>query len=322
MADTNISWATDVWNPTTGCDQVSEGCGLGVSGQCYAMTLAARLKAMGNPRYQVDGKPPRSGPGFGVTLHEDKLLEPVGWKKPRRIFVNSMSDLFHEDIPDAFIGAVFATMAFTPRHQYLVLTKRPGRMASLVPRLPEIMATGLLNPPDEELDGPATLRILGWLETVPWPLPNVWLGTSVENQKWAGVRIRQLLRTPAAIRFLSCEPLLGPVNLERWLGTLHVHPSKSEPHHHGDTGRENHGHRGPHAIAHGHGESGLHWVIVGGQSGPGWQPMDPAWARTIRDQCVAAGVPFYFKQHSGPRPEMDRELDGVRWEQFPEVDAG
>jgi protein gp37 len=264
MAETSIEWATHVWNPTTGCDRVSEGCD-----HCYALTLANRLKAMGNPRYQVDGDPRTSGPGFGLTLHWDKLEEPLHWRDPRRVFVNSMSDLFHDDVPVDFIGAVFDAMEATPVHTFMILTKRPGRMASILARVR------------------------------PDPLPNVWLGTSVESQKWAGVRIPKLLATPAAIRFLSCEPLLGPVDLE------HV--------------------RIPHGLVEVNGGRlpGIDWVIVGGESGPGARTMDPEWARILRDQCVAASVAFFFKQWGGRTPKAGgRELDGREWNERPLPELG
>lgn len=255
---TKISWTSATWNPTTGCDQVSPGCD-----HCYALTLAARLKRMGNPRYRNDGNAKTSGPGFALTLHHDKLEEPLKWKKPRHIFVNSMSDLFHDDVPDDFLGAVWATMADTPQHIYQILTKRPRRMARFMQEY---------------------VNELGYENAV---LPNVWLGTSVEDQKRADLRIPHLMATPAAVRFLSCEPLLGPVNVRKrqwvWGGA----------------------------------EGTIGWVIVGGESGPDYRTMKPQWARDIRDQCVAAGVPFFFKQSSGPRSEMGKELDGRIWNEMP-----
>lgn len=221
---------------------------------CYALTLAKRLKSMGNPRYQRDGNPRASGPGFGLTVHEDKLNEPLGWRKPRRIFVNSMSDLFHSLVPTGFIYQVFEVMQQASHHQFQVLTKRPRRMATVVN---------------------------AWYrETGLEPLPNVWLGTSVENQEWADRRIPLLATTSAAIRFLSCEPLLGPIRVS-------------------------------HA-------SGIHWVIVGGESGPSARPMSPDWVRGLRDQCVAGGVPFFFKQWGGRTPKAGgRVLDGRTWDEMP-----
>jgi protein gp37 len=247
---TGIEWTEATWNPVTGCDRVSEGCD-----HCYALTLAARLKAMGNPRYQVDGGPRRSGPGFGVTLHADKLKEPLGWRKPKIVFVNSMSDLFHDEVTDDFVLDVFQSMRHTPQHTYQVLTKRPGRMASLLRHWRE--------------------------EGVIGPLPNVWLGTSVENQRWADIRIPPLLRTPAAVRFLSCEPLLGPIDL------------------------------GPSARH-------IDWVIVGGESGPHHRPVEPGWVRALREECLRVGVSFFFKQWGGRTPKAGgRELDGRTWDEMP-----
>ncbi len=248
------------WNPVTGCTKVSEGCD-----HCYAATLARRLKAMGNPRYQLDGP---DGPGFGVTLHPDKLTEPLSWRKPRRVFVNSMSDLFHDQVPDEFIAAVFQVMARTPRHTYQVLTKRPGRMASFVARWM-----------DDACWPETGCPIFGNERT---PLPNVWLGTSVEDQRWVTVRLAKLAQTPAVVRFASCEPLLGRLDLRWWLA------------------------------------GGLEWVIAGGESGLGHRPVDPAWVRDLRDQCQAARVPFFFKQWGGRTHSAGgRELDGRTWDQFP-----
>jgi protein gp37 len=295
---TRIEWtrgddgsAGATWNPVTGCTKVSEGCD-----HCYAATLARRLKAMGNPRYQHDGP---DGPGFRVTLHPDKLTQPLGWRTPRRVFVNSMSDLFHDQVPDAFIAGVFAVMALAHRHTFQVLTKRPGRMASLLARpafLADVVAraTSLL---ESKPRFHRRLSTEGWTVTAdsdptmplwvpPWPLHNVWLGTSVEDQGWATVRLAKLAQTPAVVRFASCEPLLDPVDLRRWL-----------------TG-------------------GLEWVIAGGESGPGHRPVDPPWVRSIRDQATAAGVAFFFKQWGGPTPGAGgRLLDGRTWDQYPPTGA-
>jgi len=296
---TRIEWtrgedgsAGATWNPVTGCTKVSEGCD-----HCYAATLARRLKAMGNPRYQADGP---DGPGFGVTLHRDKLTQPLSWRTPRRVFVNSMSDLLHDQVPDEFIAGMFAVMALAPRHTFQVLTKRPGRMASLLAQsgfLVEVatQATTVLES-SPRVD--RRLSTAGWTVTgdsdpaaglwvPPWPLPNVWLGTSVEDQRWASVRLAKLAQSPAVVRFASCEPLLGPVDLRPWLA------------------------------------DGLEWVITGGESGPGHRPVDPAWVRDLRDQCQAAGVPFFFKQWGGRTHSAGgRELDGRTWDEFPAVAAG
>lgn len=237
-----IEWTEATWNPTTGCDRVSPGCD-----NCYALTLARRLKAMGSTKYQVDGDPRTSGPGFGVTVHESALLVPRRWRDPRVVFVNSMSDLFHARIPVAFVRQVFDVMAATPQHTYQVLTKRSSRLR----------------------------RLSGDLE---WP-PNVWMGVSVEDEAHLG-RIDDLREVPAAVRFISAEPLLGP------LPGLDL--------------------------------SGIGWVIVGGESGPDHRPLDLAWAREVRDVCISAGVPFFFKQVGGRTPKAGgRELDGRTWDQMP-----
>jgi protein gp37 len=258
---TTIEWTEATWNPTTGCDQVSPGCD-----HCYALTLAKRLKGMGSAKYQRDGDPRTSGPGFGITEHPDALDVPLRWRKPRRVFVNSMSDLFHDGISDEFIERVFASMAMARQHTYQVLTKRHGRMRSL------------LNSPTFQRD--VRLRVEHhdevYTRTIAnWPLPNVWLGVTVENQKWAGIRIPALLDTPAAVRFLSCEPLLGPLSLYEHLQLKPVY--NPEP------GIDI-------------GFTGVEWVICGGESGPGARSMSLSWARTIVTQCQDAGVPVFVKQ--------------------------
>ncbi len=251
---TAIEWTDVTWNPTTGCDRVSPGCD-----NCYALTLAKRLKGMASAKYQTDGDPRTSGPGFGLATHGDVLDLPLRWQKPRRVFVNSMSDLFHARVPRDFVAQVWDVMERTPRHTYQILTKRPDRMAHILGDVP--------------------------------PLPNVWLGTSVENQKYADLRVPFLMETSAAIRFLSCEPLLGPLELTRWML-----PWRS-----------------------------LDWVITGGESGPGFRPADPAWFRSIRYQCAAStsadkpnGVAYLHKQNGGRTPKAGgRELDGRTWDDYP-----
>lgn len=235
---TAIEWTDETWNPTTGCDRVSPGCD-----NCYALTLAKRLKAMGQPKYQNDGDTLTSGPGFALTCHPGELQRPLRWWKPRLVFVNSMSDLFHPDVPYRFIRDVFNTMRICngmttaagtkmPSHTFQVLTKRPQRMAEL-----------------------ANDAALGFNPAAP--PPNVWLGTSIESDRYT-FRADHLRATPSAVRFLSLEPLLGP------LPSLDL--------------------------------TGIDWVIAGGESGPGARPMHPDWVRDIRDRCVAAGIPFFFKQ--------------------------
>lgn len=240
MSDkTGIEWTDATWNPVTGCTKVSAGCD-----HCYAETIAHRFT--GSKAYPN---------GFQVTLRPERLDQPLRWKRPRRIFVNSMADLFHDDVPDEYIAQVFAVMAAAPHHTFQVLTKRHARMRSL------LNSDGFLDAVTEA-DGREGYCATAGLTTYTWPLPNVWLGVSTENQKWANIRIPALLDIPAAVRFISAEPLLGPIDLD----AIPV--------------------RGP----------DLDWVIVGGESGPGARPMHPDWARSLRDQCTAAGVPFLFKQ--------------------------
>lgn len=262
-----IEWTDATWNPTTGCRKVSPGCD-----NCYAATLAKRLKAMGNPRYQIDGP---DGPGFGLSLHWDKLTEPLAWKRPRRVFVNSMSDLFHPSVPRDFILKCFETMVAADAHQFQILTKRPTYMARVVPEVWKHL--GLAKPP-----------------------ANIWLGTSVEDQKWADKRIPFLLKTPAAIRFLSCEPLLGPLDLRRWIQSQELARAEAPTTDAVDGGR------------------GVQWVIVGGESGPRCRPLELDWARSLQRQCSSAGVAFFFKQVGGRTPKAGgRELDGATYSEFP-----
>lgn len=252
MSDrTAIEWTDATWNPVTGCDKVSPGCD-----NCYAESIAHRFA--GSKAYPD---------GFDVTLHPERLDQPVRWRRPRRVFVNSMSDLFHDQIPDEYIARVFGVMAANrwhdrPTHTFQVLTKRHARMRRLLSKASfrTIVATEAARFTDS---GHAD-HVHDAVHFHEWPLPNVWLGVSVEDQKWADIRIPALLDTPAAVRFLSCEPLLGHINLAN---------------------------RGPHSLV-----DDIDWVIVGGESGPGARPMHPDWARSLRDQCDAAGVPFLFKQ--------------------------
>lgn len=280
MSDkSKIEWCDATWNPSTGCTKVSPGCD-----HCYAETLAERFR--GTPGHYFER-------GFDVQMRPDKLDLPLRWKKPRRVFVNSMSDLFHKDVPDEYIAKVFAVMAETPRHTYQVLTKRHARMRSLMSSaafhadIVHHAWTIAEDRPSFQADSDATI----------WPLPNVWLGVSVEDQHWADIRIPVLLETPAAVRFLSCEPLLASVSLSPWTvpnadATRPVIPD-------------------------------LDWVIVGGESGRKARPMDRQWACDLRDQCAAAGVPFLFKQWGawGPsKAEVDgRLLDGRTWDEYPAV---
>ena len=276
---TAIEWTEKTWNPTTGCDRTTPGCD-----RCYALTMAKRLKGMGSAKYQTDGNPRTSGPGFGVAMHPDTLNEPLHWKKPRRVFVNSMSDLFHADVTDEFIARVFATMARTPQHTYQVLTKRHGRMRSLVGNLIDGGQRLLEAAPDEA-------TALALYDTI-WPLPNVWLGVSVEDQKRADLRIPALVETAAAVRFLSCEPLLGPVRLTYQDHTGH------ERDYDGDficldcsTDQQHVPWRTVDRT-----RLGIDWLIIGGESGRGARPMDLAWARQLVKQGQEAGAAVFVKQ--------------------------
>jgi protein gp37 len=255
-------------------------------------------------------------------LHPDRLDMPLRWRKPRRVFVNSMSDLFHDDVPDEYIAEVFAVMAMSPQHTFQVLTKRHGRMRSLLNQTEFWRMVG------EHGRGVAFDRVAGKYPTSGpmqltressasghWetlrPLPNVWLGVSVEDQRWADIRIPALIDTPAAVRFLSCEPLLGPVDLKRAVVVM------GDQRGHGLTASWVHGSGCCHRF------HGIDWVIVGGESGPGFRAPDPDWIRSIRDQCQKAGVPFFFKQWGGRTPKANgSELDGRTWDEYPEVRGG
>jgi protein gp37 len=287
MGRTKIEWTRGAdgsdgytWNPVVGCTKVSQGCKL-----CYAKTIHdMRHKAF------LAGKavaPQYSMPFEMVQLMPDRLTWPLSLRQPSRIFVNSVSDLFHEDVPDEFIDQVFAVMALADRHTFQVLTKRPKRMLEyLTDETLEARRGHLLAGVGERI-ALEMFKIRKDAPETPWPLPNVWLGTSVENQEAADERIRYLLETPAAVRFISGEPLLGAVDLtdvrrhDGWrINAL--------------TGEE----FLPGEIVSGH-LGKIDWVIAGGESGSSKQsprPMHPDWARSLRDQCVAAGVPFLFKQ--------------------------
>jgi protein gp37 len=279
---TNISWSDATWNTIVGCSKVSEGCR-----HCYAETLALRFGWTPHEWAAPYAKE-------NVTLKPQKLNLPLKWKEPKMIFVNSLSDVFHEVVPFEFVSRMFSVMAETPRHTYQILTKRPERMRQYINAVGNCWRDG----------GTVDFALPHITE---WPLPNVWLGTSVEDQRAADERIPQLLDTPAAVRFLSCEPLLGPLDLRPYLWEA------AGPEWAGENPSPD-----------------LGWVIVGGESGSHltsadqddrW--MDPAWARGIRDQCVAAGVPFFMKQHSGKRPGqmpyiIEADHSQTEWHQFPE----
>lgn len=229
-----IEWTDMTWNPVTGCTKISPGCK-----NCYAHRMAHRLHAMGQPRYRNN---------FDVTLHSDLLEQPLRWAQPRKIFVNSMSDLFHPEVPAEFIQAVFDVMGQAYWHTFQILTKRSDRLVELAGQLP-------------------------WHD-------NVWMGVSVENKDYT-YRIDHLRKVPAAVRFLSVEPLLGPI------------PKLPL--------------------------QGIDWVIVGGESGPRCRKIEPQWVRQIRDRCLAQGIPFFFKQWGGTRKKQSgRELDGRTWDEMPD----
>lgn len=241
MQRSSIEWTEATWNPVTGCTQISPGCA-----HCYALTFAERFRG-------VPGHPYENG--FDLQLRPDRLDQPLRWKKPRTIFVNSMSDLFHEEVPEDYVRQVFEVMESASHHRFQVLTKRSGRLAELAPSL-------------------------------HWP-SNVWMGVSVENQRFT-CRVDDLREVPASVRFLSCEPLLGALELD-----LHD----------------------------------IHWVIAGGESGPGARAMKPDWVRGVRDQCAIADVPFFFKQWGAfdchgrrvGKKRSGRELDSSLHSQLPEA---
>jgi protein gp37 len=259
VGKTKIEWTEYSWNPVTGCTPASEGCQ-----NCYAKRMATRLKG----RYGYPEDEP-----FKVTLHPEKLKEPLKWKKPRRVFVCSMGDLFHEQVPDEYIAKVWEVMNNASQHTFLVLTKRPQRMKDFLARLGWYI---------HDRDGYPMEAVLD--EGGKYTLKNVWLGVTAENQQRADERIPILLQIPAAVRFVSIEPMLGPVVIpEEW-------PD---------------------------------WVICGGETGPGARPIHPDWVRSLRDQCQVAGTPFFFKswgewaEHKVGRKKAGRLLDGRTWDEIP-----
>lgn len=303
---TAIEWTDETWNPIVGCSVVSPGCT-----NCYAMRMAARLEKIGVPHYAGTTKPSKAGAvwtGKLALAPNSILLKPLKWKNPRRIFVNSMGDLFHESIPDEWIDKVFAVMALCPQHQFQVLTKRAERMLKYVidcgrqlGRQGEIRHWIKTFTPwaadqfgDHRETNATVIRVSGSREAGTWnPLPSVWLGISAERQEEADERIPLLLQTPAAVRFVSLEPLLGPIDLARINGDPRWQPSL----YNSLTGERRVVERGGSVpVASKMDFSHLDWVICGGESGPGARPMHPDWARSLRDQCKAADVPFFFKQ--------------------------
>ena len=383
MSETSkIEWTDATWNVVTGCTKVSPGCD-----NCYAETFAERWRGTAGHHFEN---------GFDITLRPERLALPLRWRKPRRVFVNSMSDLFHKDIPDDFIARVFAIMALTPQHTYQILTKRHARMRSLIggpckcghqpgEHLRSAMAWAVSKANPNRVPGvPDNAEQLVYGRGI-WPLPNVWLGVSVENQKWADIRVPALLDTPAAVRFLSCEPLLGPVDLANWMPPVSPVPAAGAPRTWAEWSwpdwvptpvreaiedfwgpraartpqewiRDMHQQGAPafgstvwlpdgfgsnaplikgrfvHAwnnigrliredgtfayTSFHHGlerrkQQSISWVIAGGESGHRARAMHPDWARRLRNQAVAADVPFFFKQHGewGPAPFIVRVCD-------------
>lgn len=295
-----IQWTDATWNPSTGCTRVSAGCD-----HCYAYTLHDQRHEAWKAGRFPDAPPQYHRPFSEVQLIPERLALPLRWTKPRRIFVDSMSDLFHADVPDDFIDSVFAVMSMAPQHTFQILTKRPQRMRRYFKHL--VTRSLLIEAARTELTTGLPRQHVGNVQPPQLPLPNVWLGTSVEDQE-AAHRIVPLLKTPAAVRFLSCEPLIGPLDLS----AVRMSPfTRANP----LTGRltamsgrdEGQGAR-------------IDWVIVGGESGPGYRPLDLAWARDLRDQCVQAGVPYFFKQIGGRTAKAGgRELDGRTWDEMPAV---
>jgi protein gp37 len=283
---TKIEWADETWNPVTGCSRASAGCD-----HCYAVHTSWRMERMGQEKYAgltvLNGKGDRHFNGT-VRCHEDVLGRPLTWRKPRRIFVNSMSDLFHADVPDEFIDRVFAVMALCPKHQFLILTKRPERMAAYLTSGRGVDVRALTTIPLKLIPKNMTMGDTHFnIENGNWkPLPNVWVGVSCEDQAAADARIPHLLRTPAAVRFLSCEPLLGPIDL--WGPRYPCAPS-------GECG----------AVSSWRTTDRIDWVIVGGESGGEARPCDVGWIRGIVDTCKGAGVPCFVKQ-LGAKPYAER----------------
>lgn len=310
---TTIEWTDKTWNPVTGCTKVSRGCK-----NCYAERLFPRVYSKDVVAIRpLDGGGENGGERprqfTDIRLHEDRLKQPMKWREPSRIFVNSMSDLFHEGVPNEFVDQVFAIMALCPLHTFQVLTKRPERMRDYMARLVDggrrlgsaLAALGI--------DGVVNRIMLASAFGVPSisrrgeppysPSPNVWLGVSCEDQETADERIPLLLQTPAAVRFISAEPLLGAIDLREHLWTTT-----------GDF-RTHHGKRQIKLVKR---DVTLDWVIAGGESGPNARPMHPSWARTLRDQCRDAGVAYFFKQWGAW--EIASTENGHHWSVMPDTD--
>lgn len=300
-----IEWTDTTWNPMLGCERVSDGCD-----GCYAIDQA-RIRA-GNPHPRVaaafaglterrDGRIDWTGQ---VNLLPDRLPQPFTWARPRRVFVNSLSDLFHDAVDEEFLADVFAVMAATPRHTYQILTKRHARARSVLSSLDfQALVAARLRQRAAELGDRELAGRARALDSGGWPLPNIWLGVSIENQKWAQTRIPALLATPAAVRWLSCEPLLGPVDLTPWLKHVQLACRACDP---GGPMDWHSGHLWGRCrcTCHPAAPARLDWVVAGGESGHKARPMDPNWVRALRDICQAAKVPFLFKQWGEWAPIM------------------
>ncbi len=286
MGKTSIEWTETSWNPLRGCSRVSEGCR-----HCYAEVVANRFKGPGMPYEGLIGK---GGQWNGqIQLIHSKLREPFSWRKSRRVFVNSMSDLFHENVPFSFICDVFLVMSQCPEHTFQILTKRADRMREFFDDAEDAVRTSL-NIIDDPNQPP-----------FEWPLRNVWLGVSVEDQINADNRLPELLQCPAEVHWVSAEPLLGPIDLTEFLDTMLWATSDSPMTHF------------------------LNWVVVGGESGPHARSMEPFWVQSLRDQCNAAGTAFFFKQWGEYAPNCKgkmlrmgkknagRFLDGREWNEYP-----
>ncbi len=302
--NTKIEWADSTWNAIRGCSRVSAGCA-----NCYAEGMAARFSDPGQWGHGLAERRDGRGRWTGkVTLDEKALLKPLSWRKPRRIFVTSIGDPFHLEVPDEWLDRLFAVMALARQHTFQMLTKRPERMREYVVDVMERRSGHIADAAETALAASGARRdIAGAWEDVfeqTYPLPNVWLGTSVEDQATADERIPHLLATPAALRFISAEPLLGPGDLTKirtTCGAMGGHAIQDDDAGYTlnalvrDGGEEDSD--DPHGLFH----DAIDWVIAGGESGPEARPMHPDWARDLRDQCAAAGTPFMFKGWGGWR---------------------
>jgi protein gp37 len=277
---TTIAWTDATWSPVSGCTRVSEGCE-----HCY-IARTPPLRMVGR-KWDGDG----IGSTTGVMLHPERMGVPLGWRKPRRIFVCSLADLFHDAVPDAFIAKVWATMSLTPQHTFQVLTKRPARMRSLLDSARFWSMVSLTSAARGGNELHHDVRMLD----------NVWLGVSAETQEWANRRIPILLDTPASVRWVSAEPLLGPIDLANCAGIDALERDWL-----GSPGGEGTG--APHPL--------LSWVVCGGESGPGARPMYPDWARSLRDQCVDAKIPFLYKQWGEWTPTGERGIGRIDGREF------